>query len=267
MLNIYIVSLEQDLHKRNKISGILNSYGLKYQFVDAIYGKKLSEEEREFYINKSTGKILDRCFMPTPGEIGCTLSHIKAYKQIVNNGDEWACILEDDVILDQRFQKFIKEFDCNNINMDSHSIYLLGGQEGLFSHEIVKSIQNFHEIGSQKLYKTIRSEAIIYRTCCYVLNAQLAKRMLEFYQINFILADDWNYLLKNKFINRIYLGDFVEHPIDLSNSLIESERVNASGNVRADQKISNLLSKLKKPLKKIRILFFKIYVIYLEKKD
>lgn len=268
MLNIYVISLEQDVNKRNKISEILTSYGLKYHFVNAIYGKNLSEQERQFHIEKSTGKILDRGFMPTPGEIGCTLSHMKAYEQIVNTGDEWACILEDDVILDQRFQKFIREFDCNGIVMDPQSIYLLGGQEGLFeSRRIVKSIRNVFNIGGQNFYKTIKSERVIFRTCCYVLNINLAKKLLSFYSRKFILADDWNHLVKNEIVNKLYLADFVAHPIDLKDSLIETERVKAYSLALKGNFISNLFNKIKSLLETFKRIFLKIYVLFFEKKD
>jgi len=34
----------------------------------------------------------------TPGEVGCALSHMKAYENLIHSGEEYALILEDDVI-------------------------------------------------------------------------------------------------------------------------------------------------------------------------
>lgn len=266
MLHLYIVSLKKDIDKRNKIISILESYNIDYEFIDAIYGKELSDLVRQEHIYKSTGKILDREFPPTPGEIGCTLSHIKTYEKIVNLNIDWACILEDDVILDQRFSIFFKGFSSDNLDQDS--IYILGGQEGLFESEITKSIRNFYIIGSQKFCKTIKSEGVIYRTCCYMLNIKLAKKMLNLYDGDFILADDWNYLVKNNYIKSIYISDFVAHPLDLTNSLIEHERL-ASEKMILDNK-KNILFKINcglTPYKsRIKKLLLKLYVLYFERK-
>ena len=83
MLDIYIVSLKHDLEKRKIISEILDDFGLQFEFIDATYGKDLSDNYLNSVRGKSTGKILDRGYGATPGEIGCTLSHIKIYQKIL----------------------------------------------------------------------------------------------------------------------------------------------------------------------------------------
>lgn len=222
MLQIFIVSLKQDVDRRKAISNILEGFGLNFTFVDAIYGKDLSKDYLNSIIEKSSGAVLSRGFPPAPGEIGCTLSHLKTYKEVLDRNLQWACILEDDVILDKRFATFITTFQSNDL--DKNNAYLLGGQNGLGKQYIIKSFKNIHNIGGQKFYKTIRSEKSIFGTCCYLISSALAKRLLDLSEAEFILADDWHYLVKNRYVNSIYLSNFVDHPTDLSNSHIESER-------------------------------------------
>lgn len=267
MLNIYVVSLKKDVKKRELISKTLEGFGLKYRFIDAVYGKDLSEDVLNSYRVKSVGKIHDRGYSMTPGEIGCTLSHINAYKDMLDNDLSWACILEDDVILDERFKDFIECF--NSSSLDPKSLYLLGGQNGLKERFIVKSLKNITTVGTEKFNKTIKSEQYIYRTCCYLISSCLAKKLIKLSQTSFILADDWNYLVKNSFIKNIYLSGFVEHPIDLSESLLQNERdiallskISESANNK-----SSFYKRLKATLKwRVRLSALKIYR-YVEKSE
>ncbi len=103
MIHIYIVSLKQDIKKRESISKTLKDFGLEFSFVDAIYGKELSENVLDSIRSKSVGTIVSRGFAAIPGEIGCTLSHIKAYQQLLSDQREWACILTITVIDNRRW--------------------------------------------------------------------------------------------------------------------------------------------------------------------
>lgn len=222
MLHIFIVSLQQDIKKRAAISKILNEFNLEFTFIDAVYGKELSTDYLHSLRSNSSGLLVDRGFPASPGEIGCTLSHLKAYQEVIDRGLEWACILEDDAILDSRFRKFINEFDSRNLN--PLNLYLLGGQIPNSKKYIIKSIKNVKKIGSQNFYKTIRSERFIYRTCCYLISSNLAKNLIVLGGDEFILADDWAYLVEKGIISSIYLADFVDHPIDFTDSHIQKER-------------------------------------------
>lgn len=173
MLPIYIISLKQDIEKRQVISNTLEDFGLEFRFIDAIYGKELSNDILDSAKSNSRGNILRRGFLPTPNEVGCTLSHLKAYKEILDNNLNWACILEDDVILDERFKIFIDNFQATVLG--PKTLYLLGGQNGLDELSVIKSMKNNITIGGQKFTKTIKSERFIYRACCYLINSYLAK--------------------------------------------------------------------------------------------
>lgn len=222
MLHIYIISLKQDMQKRRVISNTLECFGLSFDFIDAIHGKELSNNILNFAKINSRGNILRRGFSATPNEIGCTLSHLKAYKEVVDSNLNWAYILEDDAILDERFKTFIDNFQDSRL--DPKTLYLLGGQNGLDELSVIKSRKNNMTIGGQKFTKTIKSERFTYRTCCYLVSSYLANSIIQLAEKNFTVADDWAFLLENRIINRIYISDFVDHPLDLSASHIEKER-------------------------------------------
>ncbi|WP_201551152.1 glycosyltransferase family 25 protein [Psychrobacter sp. DD43] len=267
MLHIYIVSLQQDVEKRRVISKTLEDYGLKFSFINAVYGKELSEGVLSSIRAKSVGNVVRRGFSLTPGEIGCTLSHIMAYQEILNKDLDWACILEDDAILDERFKDFINNFQTTGLN--SESLYLLGGQNGFPGTHVVKSINNIKYIGGQKFTKVIRSERFIYRTCCYLISSSLAKSLIFLSKKSFILADDFDFLVKNKIINNIYLSNFVDHPLDLSESHLQKERESAAlnRNLIYHQKKNFFPLRVKNSIEwRLRLLILNTYK-YVEKKD
>lgn len=258
MLHIFIVSLQQDVKKRETISKILNDFNLDFTFIDAVYGRELPNEYLDYLRDKSSGKLIDRGFPATPGEIGCTLSHLKAYQEVIDRGLDWACILEDDAILDERFEIFIKQFQSTNL--DSHNLYLLGGQTPNSKRLIIKSIKNIRNIGSQKFHKTIKSEKIIYRTCCYLISSDLAKNLISLGKNKLILADDWAYLIEKGLIRNVYLAEFVEHPIDLVDSNIQREREIAAMDIRIKTPTLSLSKRVKTSINyRLKRVAFQLY--------
>lgn len=265
MLHIFIVSLQQDVEKRKAISKILNDFSLDFTFIDAVYGKDLPSDYLDSLRKKSSGKLANRGFSATPGEIGCTLSHIKVYEKVVDKGLEWACILEDDAILDNRFKKFINEFDSKDLN--SNNLYLLGGQTPNSKKYIIKSARNIANIGAQKFHKTIKSEQIIYRTCCYLISSDLARNLISLGEKELLLADDWAYLIEKGIIKSIYLAEFVEHPLDLTDSNIQREREHAAIDTRMHREALTLKKRVKISLEsRLRRIALHIYK-YIEQKD
>lgn len=222
MLKILIVSLKQDIVKRKIISEKLNNLKVDFDFIDAIYGKDLSET---FCQNlQLKGKLKYRGFRPTRGEIGCTLSHISAFRKMLSFEDDWVCILEDDAIIDEKFGFFIHNFDLNVFGIDN--IIILGGQEGLYPSKFIsKSIFNKINCANQVFYKVNKSEKYVNRTCCYVINRASRLKMLDLFEKGFYLADDWLSFKKEGVFEYMYISNFVEHPIDLTMSLIEQERM------------------------------------------
>lgn len=262
MLHIYVISLERDTEKRKVIKETLQGFNLNFSFIKAINGITLLESQINLIRKRSVGAVASRGFPATAGEIGCILSHVKAYQKVLEDNRRWACILEDDVILDERFKVFINDFQSNEMN--PKDLYVLGGMNEI-SRVMVRSIKNNKYIGKQKFDKLIKSEHLVYRSCCYVISSAIANELSVFSEESFIVADDWCYLSKNKYINRIYLSDFVEHPTELSASNLEKGRKKAELNKKVRN--VNFSWRVKNSLKqRIRFRVLTLYK-YIEKKD
>lgn len=234
MLPIYIISLERDLERRKIIKRKLDELNLQYEVVDAVYGKDLPVQDIDAL--DFSAVVKRKKLLPTRGEIGCTLSHLKAYQLITDRNQQWACILEDDAIIDSRFASF-----CQYLGEDTFSrlsvnhLHLLGGQNGLYCSRYV-SLSHWHRIsiGGQIFRKSIKSENYLYRTCCYLISGKAAMNLLSLSASEFFIADEWSYFLRKGIFKEIYLANFVDHPLDLNSSHIENERKIARADLGSD---------------------------------
>ncbi|OIV47205.1 hypothetical protein BK025_05995 [Sodalis sp. TME1] len=91
-MKIFIINLARSVERRESIEKQLNKLHLPYEFIEAIDGHALTLEE----IRQHT-RPLNYAFKL--GEIGCSLSHLKVYREICERGIPKALILEDDAQL------------------------------------------------------------------------------------------------------------------------------------------------------------------------
>lgn len=260
MLPIYVVSLKRDMERRIVIQQKMDQLNIPFEFIDAVVGKSLPEDALNNIRQKKSGILLKRQYDATPGEIGCSLSHLHIYQMIQKDNNDWVCILEDDVILDERFSQFYLDFHNHQKHLNPNNLYLLGGQNGLEHPLVFKSYVRKVTIGQQTFVKTIESEEYIYRTCCYLMSRSMAGKMIALSDKEFFIADDWAYLSQQKIIHAIYLANFVDHPLDLSDSSIEQERLsNIQGIQVAPIEQLSFMTKVKNKLSwKLKVLWLNI---------
>jgi len=80
---------------------------------------KLSDD---FIRNSTKGYVQKYHKQMSPGELGCTMSHIKALEQFLKSDNDVALILEDDIMgTDENIQKLI---DLNVSSIDDNSIVM-----------------------------------------------------------------------------------------------------------------------------------------------
>ncbi|MDM2744846.1 MULTISPECIES: glycosyltransferase family 25 protein [Citrobacter] len=220
MIKIYIVSLKKDNARRTNLSNQLKKLNIPFEIIDAVEGNLLDALIIDNYNKKAIYRYKR---LVGPNEIGCSLSHQKVYLDIIKNKIEWAIILEDDVNVKVDFLTLIK----NKIyQFDKDNLYILGGQNGLLSKKMQQT-SFFNKIELNKTFfleKAIKSEKYIFRTCCYMINNNVAKKLVEKFNNEFFIADDWLTLKKDKIIKHIFISDMIDHPTDLSDSSIELER-------------------------------------------
>ena len=93
---IYIISLKRTPERRLSVQRQLDAYNLKYQVIEAVDAYNFQEAELKMldienpYQADNTNPL---------SALGCLLSHIKFYDQVIQNNHKIACVLEDDAQL------------------------------------------------------------------------------------------------------------------------------------------------------------------------
>ncbi|WP_228768488.1 glycosyltransferase family 25 protein [Shewanella sp. TC10] len=97
---VFVINLDKSTDRMAFMQQQLNQLNIEYERVPAVYGKELSEAEISNIFDKKTNlekydKVLN------VGEIGCYLSHVNCWNDMIDNQINYALILEDDSILDK----------------------------------------------------------------------------------------------------------------------------------------------------------------------
>jgi glycosyl transferase family 25 len=92
---IYVINLDRDAERMASIRANLDTLGLPFERLPAVMGKDVPDWEK--LVDLRTYAWRNRLDMPRAGEIGCTLSHLKAMETFLRTDAPWCVILEDDV--------------------------------------------------------------------------------------------------------------------------------------------------------------------------
>ena len=92
---IYVINLDRDTERMASIHANLVRIGLSYERLPAVMGKDVTDWEK--LVDLSAYAWRNRLDMPRAGEVGCTLSHLKAMETFLKTDAPWCVILEDDV--------------------------------------------------------------------------------------------------------------------------------------------------------------------------
>lgn len=96
-IKTYIINLKHSVDRKKYIWNETDKYScLDRELVEGVDGRLLSEEELNLQFDR---KRFERCYAryPFPGEIGCTLSHLKCCRKFLESDETVALILEDDM--------------------------------------------------------------------------------------------------------------------------------------------------------------------------
>ena len=95
----FVVSLAGSADRRRLMAGQLDQPGFPaWEFLDAVEGRKLAADElSRRYDDESARRRYGKAL--SPGHVGCALSHLDAYRRIVDEGLAAALILEDDALI------------------------------------------------------------------------------------------------------------------------------------------------------------------------
>lgn len=208
-MKAYIINLNTSAQRReNTLNQLKRDKEINYEFISAIDGRKMTDNEKKksFNIEKAE-KFYARNIKP--GEIGCTLSHQKCYKNLLESKLSSAIIFEDDIhFVDSISDKLVLLKDY--IDTDIPTVILLSGR--------------FYYTAKRKINGTVLLGKVIdaYLSHAYVINRAAAELAIEDYP--WFMADNWKFYIKKGI--RIYgiIPHLVDQNREMPSEIMDSSR-------------------------------------------
>ncbi|TDT57148.1 glycosyl transferase family 25 [Enterobacter sp. AG5470] len=173
-MKTYIISLKNSDERRRSISAQAATHALDYEFIDAVNGREIPANVINFLRKKESYAI-------TPGEIGCSMSHLIAYEKLLHSGDEHALILEDDVIIPANIHICLEDLAAH-INPNKPYVCLLSKVNQYNKKPLIRLTENnaLHQV-----YNAAFSHA-------YVINRKAAQNLVDNLFPIWCVADQWS---------------------------------------------------------------------------
>ena len=146
---IYIISLKRTPERRLYMQRQLDSFGLDYQWIDAVDAYDFNESEL---------REVDLKDIFQPVAMACLLSHIKFYDQVIQNKHPMACVLEDDAQLLPTFPDIL---NYEKLSKKNQGILLLSHHSQMANRLIRSYCKSF----ISHLEQGIKLDDLIYWEC------------------------------------------------------------------------------------------------------
>lgn len=219
---IYIISESKNNPRLNKLTGQFPILSSGFIVIPAIMGGQLSAAEYYAFVCENynkTQRIL------SPAEVGCSLSHLKAYETIIENQGP-AIVLEDDIIGSDAVLKEAIELAAS---IKPNEIILLGGLNGFKEKEYIKFVEGCSNNVSSRANLINKVDPLSYpylgRNCCSIIGHEAARIITEKQRECLHVADAWWHFSENSNLV-FYYTELMDHPIvdESLDSYIEQER-------------------------------------------
>ncbi|MGA5655273.1 glycosyltransferase family 25 protein [Rahnella contaminans] len=171
-MKVFIINLKRSSERRVSIESQCKKFNLDYEFIDAVDGATLTPTEV-----KQHTRALN--YANKPGEIGCALSHIAAYRKIADLKLDKALILEDDAHLTADILPTLAAIDSIRDTRPAITLLTITDQYLQRSSHIIDSKHAIHSVFEASLAHG------------YVINAAAALRALSALYPVWMVADRW----------------------------------------------------------------------------
>lgn len=208
-MKIFIINLLSSVDRRERVKKILEEEGIfDYEIIVAVDGRKMSAEQKQLVFDQE--KALKRYGrVCRDGEIGCTLSHQKCYKKMIDEEIDAALIFEDDIILHPNFSKIISNL-YKLIETEIPTVILLSSNYWYYKKKRL----------TDKYYQAMVYDA--YATYAYLINYSAARNALNSRPST--LADDWKYMKSKNIVLKACLPHLVDPQADIVSVIFEDDK-------------------------------------------
>jgi glycosyl transferase family 25 len=255
-MKVYVINMERSKARRQGIESQLKRFGLNYEIVSAVDGKQMSDEQ--------LNKIIEIPGEFTKSQAGCMLSHCRIYEKMQTSKDEYALILEDDVLITEKKFNELLENISNYANREHITLltYYWCRKDSLQ----LKKIDEGQQLkGYNETYALCKPSEIhgIGRAAAYILSKDTAKKILDFHNPVLICqADSWIVYYERGIISGvdcIYPMPVTENPQFGSEIGYTKNKIEAFGKKLIDKALNMNLPIISTVIRNKRINFAKNY--------
>lgn len=175
-MKIYVINLEQRKDRYVRMKEQFERLGLEFILFPAVNGKALEDYTASFNTKRFRYESEHEL---VPGEAGCSLSHIGIWKKMLADGDDYVCVIEDDVSLADQFESFLSNLACYNgfdyIKLDEIDDSIVGylkGDSSQPSKNLIRSVD-------VKEFRIVECKAVPYYTAGYIISRRGAAVFLK----------------------------------------------------------------------------------------
>jgi GR25 family glycosyltransferase involved in LPS biosynthesis/glycosyltransferase involved in cell wall biosynthesis len=199
--HICVINLERRLDRKQKLQPIFKSQQLDPKWIKAVDGKQLMPTEELNQLVKGN------MYNSRRGVIGCALSHLNLWKQLVQDSNhEYYIVLEDDISLQDGWYDKI-----NTIQHEGQDLIWLGYH--MFSHvrEKVKHVYDIPDVDITVSAFENESKQYVGGTFAYIIYKSGAQKIIDFIQQNGIKWPIDNLMVNVPTLNMKEIRPFLFH--------------------------------------------------------
>ena len=176
----YVINLPSASGRRERMLQHLSEHGLRDIWIfTGVLGAALPAPERaRQYDSERACATYGRDF--TAGEIGCGLSHLGVYQRMLDAGDDWAVVFEDDCQLRPGFLPVLESLSAW-LRSNEPRVVVLSPLRG-YLHRGARRLDGEHQL------VTIHR---VWGAYAYALNRAAANVLLRVNRPLWLMADDW----------------------------------------------------------------------------
>lgn len=166
-MRIIVINLDTDTDRRRQVEARLRELGLSHERLPAVDGNLLTQQHEALVDRQAQTALGDRGI--GPGYIGCWLSHRHAHRMIIENNDDMALILEDDIKIQDELPEVLNKIEHDGA--EKFEVLKLGRLSPRKKYTPVKNIGNHHTMGLVKFRDG--------GTQAYIITREAAKRFIK----------------------------------------------------------------------------------------
>ena len=192
-MKAYVINLARSGDRRAHITAELKKTGLDYEILTAVDGHDVDLTDRSI-----VDPALTYMTQFLAGTTGAALSHLSAYKKMVEDGLDRALVLEDDVTLPADLASLA---DAVADQLTGAEVALLSYGSGAGSTKL--SREDSVELPSERLLALPIEIRLVVSGGAYIITREACERLIKFIMPVRVNPDDWWYFYRNGALDRV----------------------------------------------------------------